>query len=104
MPNQCSSSPHSLPSFPFSIFGEGWICLAILDQFLLTSFACFGKKDGSQICGTVLYMPLFGVFYWSIILTPLMANFQTSKFCGIGLGIWPLFVVKHIIFLEKFPS
>ena len=40
----------------------------------------------------------FGAFGWSVILESSMTDFQTSKFCGIGLGIWPLFGIKHMIF------
>ena len=49
-------------------------------------------------------MPLFGVFGWSVIVVPSMTDFQTSKFCGIELGVWSLFGVKLMIFLEEFPS
>ena len=28
----------------------------------------------------------------------------TKWLCGIRLGVWPLFGVNHIIFLDEFPS
>ena len=49
-------------------------------------------------------LPLFGVFGWNEILAPSMIDFKTSMFCGIGLGVWPLFGVKLMIILEEFPS
>ena len=48
-------------------------------------------------------MPLFGVFDWSIIIAFLIIDFQTRKFSGIWFGILPLFSVKLMIFLDKFP-
>ena len=61
-----------------------------------------GERRKLNFYGNVLYKPLFGLFDWSIILAPLMIDFQVSKFCGIGLGVWPLFGVKFMIFLEEF--
>ena len=46
---------------------------------------------------------LFGIFgeCW---VCPAIIDFQTSKFCGIELGVWPLFGVTLMIFLEEFLS
>ena len=41
------------------------------------------------------------VFGWRAILVRSMTDFRTIMFCGIGLDIWPLSSVKHIIFLEE---
>ena len=51
-------------------------------------------------------MSLFGVLGRSVILTPSVTDFQNSDMqvlCG-KIGIWPLFGVKHMIYLELFPS
>ena len=80
------------------------MCRATLDQFMLRSFADLGKGRKPNLCGSVLYMPLSGVAGWRIILVSSMTNVQASKFCGKRLGVWPLFGVKEMIILEKFPS
>ena len=67
----------------FGIFGL--VCPVILDQFLLIGFASFGKRK-PNLCGSVLAKLFFGVFGRSVILTPLMTDFQT-KVCGIRLRV-----------------
>ena len=62
-----------------------------------------GKGKKPNICGSMLYIILLGVFGCSVTLAPSTTNFQTSKFCGIRLGIWPLFGIKQIICLKEFP-
>ena len=55
-----------------------------------------GRKEAKSPWQCV--MPLFGVFDWSVILPPSIINFQTSKFCEIGLGVWPLWCKAHDLF------
>ena len=87
--------------------------LSSIGSFLFIYFLCI---RGYLILHAVLVLSLsfslslffllllFGEFGWSVIFAPSMIDFQTSKFCGIEYGIWPLFGVKHMIFLEEFSS
>ena len=53
----------------------------------------------SNLCGSVLSMPFFDVFGWSIPLASLMEGIWTSKSCGVGLGVL-LLGARRMIFLE----
>ena len=48
MPELLRFSTFSHVLFLTSIFGKCWVCFATLDQFLLTSFAGFGKKKEAK--------------------------------------------------------
>ena len=85
----------------FGIFGECWVCPRALDQFLLSSFVVLGGGRKPNLCGSVLSMPLFGVFGWSVTLAFLLASIRTSKSYGIGLGALLLFGAMHTIILEE---
>ena len=84
----------------FGIFGECWACPRALDQFLLSSFVGLGGGRKPNLCGSVLSMPLFGVFGWSVTLAFLMAGIRTSKSCRMELGVLLLFGARHTIFLQ----
>ena len=43
-------------------------------------------------------MLLFGVLGWTVILTTIMPEFLTKKFCGTRLGVWHLFGAKYMMF------
>ena len=88
----------------FGIFGKCWVCPTTLDQFPLTSFTGLDKGRKPNLCGSVLSLLLFSVFGWNVTVALSMTNFQTNKFCGIRLGVWSLFHVKNLIFLEGFLS
>ena len=80
------------------------MCTRTLDLFLLTSLSSFWKRKELNLCCSVLFVLVSGVFGWSVVLAFLMTGFWTSKYCGTCLGIWLLFIAKHMIFLEEFPS
>ena len=73
---------------------ELWISSCWLGLLVLGG----GRKP--NLCGSVLSMPLFGVFGWSITLASLMAGIQISRSCGIAVGILLLLDARHMIFLE----
>ena len=90
----------SLWNMLLDIFGECWVCLRTFDLFLLTSFIGFGKNKEAKSSWSEQSMPLFDVFGWSIILVFLLTECWTRRSYGIRLDVWPLFDMKHLIFLK----
>ena len=98
---------------------SGWLLIECFALYLLCvlgmpcnlisipveKFCCLSRKGRApNLYGNVLYMPLFGVFDWTVIFAPSMTDFQINKFCWERLGVWPTFGVKCMIFLEEFSS
>ena len=46
------------------------------------------------VCSLCHYL----VYFVGVILTPLLSDFWTNKFCGKKLSVWHLFGVKHDLF------